>query len=284
MPIDSFQREILKLLASSRNPESFVAGGVPINRAGPRYSKDIDIFLDRMERVSEAADRDAATLQASGYTVLWSRRLPTIVGAEITKDGNKTKLEWVADSDFRFFPAVPDPELGYVLSIVDLAVNKLMAAVGRREPRDIVDLLTLHSGYIRLGTTAWAAVEVAPGFTPEGILAELRRNSRYSAADYRMLDASPPIDPDDVARRVRLMIDEAERFVASMPSDKAGRIFLLNGRVVEPDPARLMTYVEHLPHWSEHWPVSPEIERAMLERYLTGTSPPSANESRGGCE
>ena len=38
MPISKLQSDILRLIASKRDPESFVAGGVPINRAGPRYS------------------------------------------------------------------------------------------------------------------------------------------------------------------------------------------------------------------------------------------------------
>ena len=167
MPITSIQSAILAVIARQRNPESFVAGGVPINRKGQRYSQDIDVFHDRMERVKEAADTDALALVAAGFAVVWLRQLPTIIGAEVGRDGETTKIEWVADSDFRFFPALPDTEFGYVLSIPDLAVNKLMAAVGRREPRDVVDLLTLHQGHLPLGAIAWAAVEVAPGFTPE---------------------------------------------------------------------------------------------------------------------
>jgi hypothetical protein len=31
------------VLAAHRNPESYVAGAVPINREGPRFSADIDM-------------------------------------------------------------------------------------------------------------------------------------------------------------------------------------------------------------------------------------------------
>jgi hypothetical protein len=47
------------------------------------------------------------------------------------------KLEWVADSDFRFFPTIRDETFGYIPHPVDLATNKVAAAYGRREPRDI---------------------------------------------------------------------------------------------------------------------------------------------------
>ena len=39
--------------------------------------------------------------------------------------GETMKLEWVADSDFRFFPAQPDDLFGYVLHPVDLATNSM---------------------------------------------------------------------------------------------------------------------------------------------------------------
>ena len=51
MPISRLQSDILLVIAAKRDPESFIAGGVPINRSGPRYSSDVDIFHDREERV-----------------------------------------------------------------------------------------------------------------------------------------------------------------------------------------------------------------------------------------
>jgi hypothetical protein len=257
---------VLNVIARNRDPESFLAGGVPINRQGPRYSNDIDIFHDAMERVGAAAHKDAEALTAAGFTVTWQRQLPSIISADISRRGEGTKLEWVADSDYRYFPPVRDDEFGYVLHAADLAVNKLMAAVGRREPRDIVDLLTVHEHILPLGAVVWAAVEVAPGFTPEGLVAELRRNGRYTDSDFRQLATDRPIDAADVSRRLKAAISEAELFITAMPSSKAGRLFLENGQPVQPEPARLSAYIEHLPRQRGHWPSSPEISRAMLEQ------------------
>ena len=64
-------------------------------------------------------------------------------------------------------------------------MNKVMAAAGRRELRDILDLVTIHETILTLGPLIWAAVEKAPGFTPEGLIAEIRRNSNYSASEWR---------------------------------------------------------------------------------------------------
>jgi hypothetical protein len=246
-----------------------VAGRVPINRSGPRYSSDLDIFHDRQERVAQAALDDAAILRDAGYEVTWLRQQPATYSASIRRGGEETKLEWVADSDYRFFPTVKDDQFGYVLHIVDLAINKVTAAASRREPRDVVDLLTLHDRVLPIGALVWAAVEIAPGFTPEGLIAEIRRNARYPAEELRQLAADPPIDPNAVMRRLRVALDEAERFVAAMPSDKAGLVFLKDGRPVLPDPSALDAYATHAPRRRGHWPSSPDITAAMLDHLQT---------------
>jgi len=270
VPLSKVQSAVLKLLASHRDAESFVAGSTPLNRTTSRYSGDIDIFHDRAERVVEAATNDAAALEAAGYEVSWRRRLESIQTARVSKDGETTRLDWVADSDYRFFPALRDETFGYVLHPVDLAVNKAMAAAGRREVRDIVDLVTFHEKVLPLGAVIWAAVDKAPGFTPEGLIAEIRRNSRYSKLEWEALSSSEPIDAADVLRRLRAALDEAEQFVSEMPTDKAGLLFVKDGRVVQPDPERLEEYETHAGRRRGQWPSSFEIESAMFERYLKG--------------
>ena len=189
------QIEVLRLLAFHRDPESYVPGAAPLNRDAPRFSDDIDVFHDREERVAAAALDDARTIQAAGYRVSWLRQLPLIYTAEVAQGDASTRLEWVVDSDYRFFPTTPDATFGYVLHPVDLAMNKLMAAAGRRELRDIVDLVTVHERILSLGAVVWAGVEKSPGFTPEGLISEIRRNAHYPAADWRALRTSQPLDP-----------------------------------------------------------------------------------------
>jgi hypothetical protein len=192
VPLTKLQSDILLTIAAKRDPESFVAGGIPINRSGPRYSSYIDIFHERAARVADAALENAAALTAGGFEVIWLRQQPATYGAAIRRGGEETKLEWVADSDFRFFPALRDDQFGYVLHGVDLAINKVMAAASRHEPRDVVDLITLHDRVLPVGALVWAATEIAPGFTPEGLIAEICRLGRYSAAEFRQLAADPP--------------------------------------------------------------------------------------------
>ena len=166
-----------------------------------------------------------------------------------------------------------DETCGYVLHPVYLAMNKVMAAAGRREVRNLVDLVTVHETILPLGAVIWAAVERAPGFTPEGLIAEIRRNSNYPAAEWRALAATEPIDPNAVTARLHAALDDAEAFVSWMPTGKKGLLFLQGSKVVQPEPDRLESYQTHAGQRRGQWPSSPEITAAMFERYSKKPSP-----------
>jgi hypothetical protein len=267
VPLSKIQTDILGLLASHRDPESYVAGSTPLNRDTPRYSGDIDIFHDREERVAKAAQQDAALLEENSYGVEWTRQEPAIHALLASKGGESTKLEWVADSDYRFFPTVRDELFGYLLHPVDLATNKVAAAYGRREPRDVVDLLVSHERILPLGALVWAAADKAPGFTPEGIINEIRRVARYTKEDFRRIISDEPIDAAATMTRLREILAEADTFVRRLPTDKVGLLFLKNGKVVQPDPDRLESYETHRGQRRGQWPSSLEISAAMFEHY-----------------
>jgi hypothetical protein len=273
VPLTKIQTDVLRLLASLRDAESYVAGSTPLNRDAPRYSGDIDVFHDREERVALAAEQDGALLQEHGYKLEWLRREPAIYTVVVERAGAATKLEWVVDSDFRFFPTMRDETFGYMLHPVDLATNKVAAAYGRREPRDVVDLLTIHERILPLGAVVWASAGKALGFTPEGIINEIRRLARYTAEDFRRVASDPPLDPAATMTHLRQALNEADAFVAQMPTDKAGLLFLKNGHVLQPDPGRLTDYQTHAGQRRGHWPSSPEIAAAMFERYKQPPAP-----------
>jgi hypothetical protein len=273
VPLSKIQTDVLHELAAHRNPESYVAGALPLNRTGPRYSDDIDVFHDREESVAAAAEADAALLVKAGFAVSWLRREPGIYGALVERHREHTKLEWVRDSDFRFFPTVLDATFGYALHLIDIATNKALASAGRREPRDLLDLLTVHDRYVPLGAVIWAAVAKDPGFSPESLLAEIRRNARYRQDDYADLALTSAVDAGAVARRWRAALDEAENFVRLMPAGKEGRLFLKEARVTQPDPVHLADYTEHAGTRHGHWPSSSEISSAMVESCLRSDEP-----------
>ena len=134
--------------------------------------------------------------------------------------------------------------------------------------------MTIHKTILPLGAVIWGAVEKSPGFTPEGLIAEIRRNAHYPAADWRALQATEPVDAKEVTAILRRALDDAEAFVTRMPTDKMGMLFIKNGEVVQPDPDRLESYEGHAGQRRGHWPTNPEIAALMFERIYN--QPPSA--------
>ncbi len=274
MPLTKLQSNILGLLAKQRSPDSYVAGGVAINRDGPRYSGDIDIFHDGDARLALTVDADISILRSSGLVVsLVGRQGTGKRSANIAGLDESTKIDWVADSDFRFFPTLTDELFGYVLHPVDLATNKVSAAADRRVPRDVVDLLTLHETILPLGAAITASVGKFIGESPEGIFDSIRRHSRFTAPEFAELPAIHAFDVKGLQRRIVVMLEDAERFILAMPSDGLGVLFLNDGKPVQPDPSRLGDYTRHEGARRGHWPSSSEIGSAMLERYTPDKDP-----------
>jgi hypothetical protein len=267
LPLTKLQSHVLRVLAAERSPDSYVAGGVAINREGPRFSGDIDIFQDTEQRLEAAAQADAKALTDAGLKFSWKKIVTGKRDAEVEGLDEKMRLEWVHDSAFRFFPAQRDEIFGYVLHPVDLATNKTAAAADRREPRDIVDLVTIQETILPLGAAICAAVGRFPGQSPEEMLADITRHSRFTAEEFRVLATECPLDVPKLHRRIRSMIEDAERFINRIPSDAVGVVFLERGEAVQPDLEALEKYQRHTGALGGVWPSSPEISSAMLERY-----------------
>ena len=271
MPLTKLQIDVLTTIAANRNPGSVIAGGIPLARAGARESHDIDIFHTRSDALVAAFNVDAATLTAAGFTVT-ATKIGTVFGkaeitferADVSRDGQTVVMEWVADSDFRYFPTLPDKEFGYVLNPIDLGINKIWAAVGRSELRDIIDLDHITNKYLPLGPLAAAAVEIDPGYTPELMLNEMMRNTKRTPEEY---DQVPGIDRATAIAAIqsyREKINEARAYVMNLPTDKLGILFLKDGVPVQPDTSRLADYTEHRPKRQGHWPGTPDIRTEML--------------------
>jgi hypothetical protein len=267
VPLTKLQSHVLRVLAAKRSPDSYIAGGVALNREGPRFSGDIDIFQDSEERLETAAEADAGALSEAGFTFSWKKIQRGKRDAEVAGDGDRMRLEWTHDSAFRFFPTRRDELFGYVLDPVDLATNKASAAADRREPRDVVDLVTIHENILPLGAVVCAAVGRFPGQSPEEILSDIIRHSRFTAEEFRVLATERPIDVPDLHRRIRNMLEDAERFSSRIPSDAVGFVFLEGGKPVQPDLEALGRYQRHAGTPGGVWPSSPEISSAMLENY-----------------
>lgn len=233
MALTNLQRAICRLLAEERirSGESYVAGGVALNEllAGARISRDIDLFHDTEEAVEASWDADRRQLDEAGYRVRVLRERPGFIEAEVGTGGDAVRMEWAQDSSYRFFPLVEHSELGLVLHGFDLATNKLLALVGRREVRDWVDILQCDANLQPLGFLAWAACGKDPGFSPASILEHAGRSGRFAAEEIAALAfvGSPP-NPAELSRRWHEALETARQTVELLPSEEAGTCVLLH--------------------------------------------------------
>jgi hypothetical protein len=154
-----------------------------------------------------------------------------LASQSVSRAGEELVVEWARDSAFRFFPLVEHPDLGLTLHPFDLATNKVLALVGRLEARDWVDVVACHERLQPLGYLAWAACGKDPGFTPQGILEQARRSSRYSADEISALafDGPPPA-VSDLSRRWHLALTDADGIVDQLPALHVGEAVISPGR------------------------------------------------------
>ena len=122
---------------------------------------------------------------------------------------------------------------------LDLVTNKLLAVVGRREPRDWVDILHCHRTVQPLGYLAWAASGKDPGLSPLSIVEEAAR-TRYTAAELAGLDfEGPPPDAAALSVQWRAAIAEARAIVALLPLEHVGQAVLDGAQLARTGAAEL---------------------------------------------
>lgn len=171
MALTAFQRHVCRVLAANRI------------RSGENH-----LFHDTEEALAVSWRTDRSSLEADGCRVEVVRERPTFVEAQVRKGESSVLMQWAHDSAYRFFPLVQHEELGLVLHPFDLATGKVLALVGRVEPRDFVDTLTCDRAVQPFGYLAWAACGKDPGFSPAAILEHAARSARYSETELARLD------------------------------------------------------------------------------------------------
>lgn len=230
MALTAFQRRVCVVLADQRkrSGESYVAGGVALNEllAGARRSRDIDLFHDTEAALVATRTDDRAALEAAGLRVEVARELRAFVEARVSDATDAVLVEWAQDSAFRFFPLVEHETFGLTLHPLDLATNKLLAIVGRREARDWIDIVKCHDDVQPLGYLAWAASGKDPGFSPVRIVEECAR-IRYVQSEIDALDYDGPAPrAGDLSARWHAAVAEAREIVRELPADEAGKCVL----------------------------------------------------------
>jgi hypothetical protein len=258
VPLTELQEAVARLLAVHRSPDSYLAGGAAlhIEPNSKRYSNDLDYFNDSESRVASAFESDQRLLLASGYELELLLRQPGFVRALVRRAGGATKVEWAHESAWRFLPPVKSERAGFVLHPVDLAINKLLALVGRDEPRDYVDIHEAMANILPLGALCWAASSKDPGYTPALLLSLLRRRGRYRPEDFARLALTSPVDLPALKRTWLDALDSAERFLAARDPDEVGCLYYspAEAAFVEPHPGQVV-----VPHFGRPGGVLPAI-------------------------
>jgi hypothetical protein len=231
MALTLFQKTVSNLIASHRrrSGESYVAGGAALNEliGAPRLSDDLDIFHDTAEAVHREFEQDAAVLRQAGLIVTIRRQWDTFVEATIETSNGNTILQWAFDSAFRFLPLVEHVELGLTLHPFDLAVNKVLALVGRAMPRDWIDIMECDTRVQPLGYLAWSASGKDPGLNPSFILEQAGRSARYTDLELEEVRFEGPRPSAAVlSLQWKRIHSEARAVVDLLPGDQVGKCIL----------------------------------------------------------
>lgn len=227
MPLTVFQKNLAKLLSTTRSQDSYLAGGAALHSRpnSLRYSQDLDYFQDSENRVATAFASDQELLKKNNYLCSIEIHQPGYIRAIVTKKGESTKVEWAFDSAWRFLPVVADVDLGFVLDPVDLAINKLLALAGRDEPRDFLDVIYTHETILPLPCQVWAACGKDPGFNPISLLELLKRRGRYHSEDFERLNLNVKIDLQSYKSKWLVLLSEIEVFIKRAPAKEVGCLY-----------------------------------------------------------
>ncbi len=196
----------------------------------------------------------------------WQRRNDTFRRAQVGIDRESPRIDWSFDSDYRFFPTGKDEIFGYGLHPVDLATNKIIAAIDRCETRDILDLKAISERILPLGPVAWAAAEKSPGRSPDMIIHELRRKATLRQEQIDEEDLIRKVDAGDLNNWLREVCDRAQKWIGSVPPQFDFGLFLdRRGTPCVPDFGNVdrENYRIHTGARTGAWPTSPEISSEM---------------------
>lgn len=259
MPVSPLQGVILRLLASNRSDDSYVAGSTPLQLLpnSRRISSDVDLFQDSLERVATAFAADEQTLRAAGYNVTVRINQRSFIRAAVRRGSEMTLVDWAHDSAWRFMPTVRSDLTGYELHAVDVAVNKVMALAGREEARDFLDVLDIDRTTLPLVALCWAGPGKDPGFSPRSLLEMLKRRGHYRPEQFEELRITQPLDLVALKSQWLGALERAERELEVPPMAERGCLYYSPSaqRFVWPVPER----GDAVPHYGRPGGILPAV-------------------------
>jgi hypothetical protein len=272
MPLDDFQKRVIGILMPLRSPDSTFAGGSVLQRHGFRLSDDQDLFHPDDADIASIAKRDIAALETAGLAVEVVRPLEGLFEATVFKEGEgSTRIQWVQSGTWNFFRPVPDDMFGWRLHMVDLAINKALAAGGRRQVRDYADLALIHQHMIPLWHICWAAPGKDESWSPMSLVEKIAATSGFRQADFDAdLSSTVPLKAAEVLRTLREAIEQAREVLRRLPAESAGKLFMDDKGGVVSDVDRILSGRVNIVEATKggSWPSSPDIDRTLVERIV----------------
>ncbi len=145
--LTALQQRVASVLTALPEAEGFaLAGGgaLIVRGAVDRETRDLDFFVGEADAVDRLLPALEAALSA-GHLVVERRQVAHgFVRLSVTTGDDRTEVDLCVDH--RLLPTEPSP-VGPVLSLEELAANKLLALFSRAEARDFVDFAALEPRY-----------------------------------------------------------------------------------------------------------------------------------------
>lgn len=125
--------------------EFYLTGGTCLSRfyQAKRYSDDLDFFTNDSPRFSFAVRAIKAALQND---FLLSSSVETRNFVRVVVDG-RLQIDFVNDASYRLNDIMVTPKKYRIDTIENILSNKLTAVIGRDNPKDIFDIVLIHTYY-----------------------------------------------------------------------------------------------------------------------------------------
>ena len=196
--LSPLQRRLASLVVEVPEADGFaIAGGAALILQGQlqRVTTDLDYFATSPQAVDALLPALEAKFEANGLTV--ERRQVASGFARLTVYDGPDSCQIDLGYDFRLRDPTPTP-LGPVLSLEELAADKVLAVHGRAEGRDYADLYVLTKLFGMERPLEWAA-QKDPGFSPAVFAERLGRVAGIPRKDLALSDAERTVMVRDLS-------------------------------------------------------------------------------------
>lgn len=203
--LSALQRRLAALVTEIPEAQDFViAGGAALILQGQaqRVTTDLDYFARSPHAVDDLLPVVEARFSADGLSV--ERRQVTSGFARLAVSDGAENCQVDLGYDFRLRDPTLTP-LGAVLSLEELAADKVLAVHGRAEARDYVDLHVLMKQFGTERPLQWA-LEKDPGFSTEIFAERLGRVDAMSRADFDITDIDLAVLRHDLSEWSRSLL------------------------------------------------------------------------------